>query len=89
MPRSDLFIKPGAYDKVCFPLGGADRPFTAITMVTTADGAIMPPSSEYPWIGGREDQRTYRRLRIHFDAVLKENSLTRVGFSKGLPLTPP
>jgi riboflavin biosynthesis pyrimidine reductase len=84
LPASDLFTKPGAYDNVRFPVGKMDRPFTAITMVTTADGAIKPPSSEYPWIGGREDQRTYRRLRIHFDAVLRGARTVEINLDRNM-----
>ena len=71
MADNDFFTGPGAYDNVAFPAGEGDRPFAAITMVMTADGAITPPGSGYPRVGGQEDQRTYRRLRIHFDAVLR------------------
>ncbi len=60
---------PGVYDDLELP-AGARRPYTAIQMVTTLDGAIKGPTDAYWPIGGEADQRTFRRFRIHFDAVL-------------------
>ncbi|MCY4110752.1 MAG: dihydrofolate reductase family protein [Chloroflexi bacterium] len=60
---------PGVYDDLELP-AGARRPYTAIQMVMTLDGAIKGPTDAYWPIGGEADQRTFRRFRIHFDAVL-------------------
>ncbi|MCY4113950.1 MAG: dihydrofolate reductase family protein [Chloroflexi bacterium] len=59
----------GVYDDLELP-AGARRPYTAIQMVMTLDGAIKGPTDAYWPIGGEADQRTFRRFRIHFDAVL-------------------
>ena len=88
MGGDDYFTGPGAYDDVEFPTGGGDRPFAAITMVVTVDGAISPPSSSYPRVGGLEDQRTYRRLRIHFDAVLRGAKTVGINLNRNL-MNPP
>ena len=84
MAGNNFFIGPGAYDEVEFPTGGGDRPFAAITMVTTADGAVSPPASNYPRVGGLEDQQTYRRLRIHFDAVLRGARTVGINLDRNL-----
>ena len=39
-------------------------------MVMTLDGAIKGPTDAYWPISGEADQRTFRRFRAHFDAVL-------------------
>ena len=59
----------GVYDDLELPVG-TRRPYTAIQMVMTLDGAIKGPTDAYWPIGGEADQRTFRRFRIHFDAVL-------------------
>ncbi|MCY3784748.1 MAG: RibD family protein [Chloroflexi bacterium] len=59
----------GIYDDLDLP-AGTRRPYTAIQMVMTLDGAIKGPTDAYWPIGGEADQRTFRRFRIHFDAVL-------------------
>ena len=84
MAGNDFFTGPGAYDEAEFPAGGGDRPFAAITMVMTADGAVSPPASTYPRVGGREDQQTYRRLRIHFDAVLRGAKTVGINLDRNL-----
>lgn len=62
--------KPGGvYDDLELP-AGTRRPYTAIQMVMTLDGAIKGPTDAYWPIGGEADQRTFRRFRVHFDAVL-------------------
>ena len=84
MTAGDFFAGPGAYDEVEFPEGDGGRPFVAITMVMTVDGAITPPTSSYPRVGGREDQQTYRRLRIHFDAVLRGAKTVGINLDRNL-----
>lgn len=66
MPAQEL---SGLYDDLELP-AGARRPYTAIQMVMTLDGAIKGPTDAYWPIGGEADQHTFRRFRIHFDAVL-------------------
>ena len=59
----------GVYDDLELP-AGTRRPYTAIQMVMTLDGAIKGPTDAYWPISGEADLRTFRRFRIHFDAVL-------------------
>lgn len=59
----------GVYDDLELP-SGTWRPYTAIQMVMTVDGAITGPTDDYWPISLEADQRTFRRFRIHFDAVL-------------------
>ena len=59
----------GVYDDVELP-SGTLRPYTAIQMVMTVDGAIKGPTDDYWPISLEADQRTFRRFRAHFDAVL-------------------
>ena len=59
----------GVYDDLKLP-SGTWRPYTAIQMVMTVDGAITGPTADYWPISLDADQRTFRRFRIHFDAVL-------------------
>ena len=66
MPAENL---GGVYDDLELPIG-ARRPYTAIQMVMTLDGAIKGPTDAYWPISGEADLRTFRRFRIHFDAVL-------------------
>ena len=66
VPTDEL---PGVYDDLELPAGSL-RPYTAIQMVMTLDGAIKGPTDAYWPIGGEADQRTFRRFRAHFDAVL-------------------
>ena len=66
MPAEEL---SGVYDDLELPAGGL-RPYTAIQMVMTLDGAIKGPTDAYWPISGEADLRTFRRFRIHFDAVL-------------------
>ena len=60
---------PGVYDDLELPAGSL-RPYTAIQMVMTLDGAIKGPTDAYWPISSEADQRTFRRFRAHFDAVL-------------------
>ena len=66
---SDQDDPGGVYDDVELP-SGTLRPYTAIQMVMTVDGAITGPSDDYWPISLEADQRTFRRFRAHFDAVL-------------------
>ncbi len=84
MTAENFFTGPGAYDGVRFPSGTGGRPFAAITMVMSVDGAITPPTSDYPRVGGWEDQQTYRRLRIHFDAVLRGAKTVGINLDRNL-----
>ena len=59
----------GVYDDLELP-SGTWRPYTAIQMVMTVDGAIKGPTDAYWPISLEADQRTFRRFRLHFDAVL-------------------
>lgn len=59
----------GVYDDLELP-SGTRRPYTVIQMVMTVDGAIKGPTDDYWPISLEADQRTFRRFRIHFDAVL-------------------
>lgn len=59
----------GVYDDLRLPTG-TWRPYTAIQMVMTVDGAITGPTDDYWPISLEADQRTFRRFRMHFDAVL-------------------
>lgn len=59
----------GVYDDLELP-SGTWRPYTAIQMVMTVDGAIKGPTDDYWPISLEADQRTFRRFRLHFDAVL-------------------
>ena len=59
----------GIYDDLELPAGSL-RPYTAIQMVMTLDGAIKGPTDAYWPISGEADLRTFRRFRAHFDAVL-------------------
>ena len=59
----------GVYDDLELP-SGTWRPYTAIQMVMTVDGAIKGPTDDYWPISLEADQRTFRRFRVHFDAVL-------------------
>ena len=59
----------GVYDDLELP-SGRERPYTAIQMVMTVDGAIKGPTDDYWPISLEADQRTFRRFRMRFDAVL-------------------
>lgn len=61
----------GIYDDLVLPVGTEGRPYTAINMVMTVDGAITGPRPGYWPLGGEADRVAYRRLRIHFDAIIR------------------
>ncbi len=65
------FDPPGVYDQASFPDGTAQRPFVAANFIITADGSARKPSSDYRHFSGPADRRSMRRLRIHFDAILR------------------
>ena len=70
-PALNLFGPPGIYDRASFPAGTARRPFVAANFIITADGSARKPGPEYRHFAGPADRRSMRRLRIHFDAVLR------------------
>lgn len=57
------------YTALEFPDAPADRPYTAINMVMSADGRTTVEGSEHG-LGSETDQRLMRELRVHFDVVL-------------------
>ena len=57
------------YTALEFPDPTADRPYTAINMVMSADGRTTVEGSERG-LGSETDQRLMRELRVHFDVVL-------------------
>ncbi len=69
--KNSPFDPPGLYDDAVFPAGTVDRPFVAANFVITADGSARKPGSAYRHFSGPADRRTFRRLRIHFDAILR------------------
>lgn len=67
----DEFDPPGVYDRASFPAGTAQRPFVAANFIITADGSARKPGPAYRHFSGPADRRSMRRLRIHFDAILR------------------
>ncbi|MCY3596438.1 MAG: dihydrofolate reductase family protein [Rhodospirillales bacterium] len=67
----DEFDPPGVYDRASFPAGTAQRPFVAANFIITADGSARKPGPGYRHFSGPADRRGMRRLRIHFDAILR------------------
>lgn len=67
----DDFDPPGVYDRASFPAGTARRPFVAANFIITADGSVRKPGPGYRHFAGPADRRSMRRLRIHFDAILR------------------
>lgn len=67
----DEFDPPGVYDRASFPAGTAQRPFVAANFIITADGSARKPGPGYRHFSGPADRRSMRRLRIHFDAILR------------------
>ena len=67
----DEFEPPGVYDQASFPAGTAQRPFVAANFIITADGSARKPGPGYRHFAGPADRRSMRRLRIHFDAILR------------------
>lgn len=57
------------YTALEFPDPPADRPYTAINMVMSADGHTTVEGSERG-LGSETDQRLMRELRVQFDVVL-------------------
>ena len=57
------------YTLLEFPPPPADRPFTAINMVMSADGHTVVEGAERG-LGSATDRRLMRELRVHFDVVL-------------------
>lgn len=67
----DEYDPPGVYDRASFPAGTAQRPFVAANFIITADGSARKPGPGYRHFSGPADRRSMRRLRIHFDAILR------------------
>lgn len=67
----DVFDPPGVYDQASFPAGTAQRPFVAANFIITADGSARKPGPSHRHFAGPADRRSMRRLRIHFDAILR------------------
>lgn len=67
----DVFDPPGVYDRASFPAGTARRPFVAANFIITADGSARKPGPDHRHFAGPADRRSMRRLRIHFDAILR------------------
>ncbi len=67
----DVFDPPGVYDRASFPAGTARRPFVAANFIITADGSARKPGPDHRHFAGPSDRRSMRRLRIHFDAILR------------------
>lgn len=67
----DDFDPPGVYDRASFPAGTAQRPFVAANFIITADGSARKPGPGYRHFAGPADRRSMRRLRVHFDAILR------------------
>ncbi len=67
----DVFDPPGVYDQAHFPSGTAQRPFVAANFIITADGSARKPGPDHRHFSGPADRRSMRRLRIHFDAILR------------------
>ena len=63
---------------------GTRRPYTGIQMVMTLDGAISGPTEAYWPISREADLRTFRRFRVHFDAVLHGTRTLGVGLDRYL-----
>lgn len=67
----DEFGPTGIYDQASFPEGTARRPFVAANFIITADGSARKPGAGYRHFSGPVDRASMRRLRIHFDAILR------------------
>jgi len=66
---ADPFI---IYDDLELPPSAAGRPFVALNMVSTVDGKITLDRSERAQpLGSPVDRELMKRLRVHFDAVLR------------------
>jgi riboflavin biosynthesis pyrimidine reductase len=75
----------GLYLALTFPEPPPDRPFVYINMVASVDGKTTVEGSERG-LGSAADQRLFRELRAHADAVIDGATTARVsGASPALP----
>ena len=76
---------PGLYLDLAFPEPPPGRPYVYINMVASVDGKITVEGSERG-LGSDADQRLFRELRVHADAVLDGASTARIsGASSRIP----
>lgn len=68
---------PGLYLDITFPDPPPERPYVYINMVASVDGKITVEGSERG-LGSDADQRLFRELRVHADAVLDGASTARI-----------
>ena len=74
----DAFDPPGVYDRASFPAGTAQRPYVAANFIITADGSARKPGPDHRHFSGPADRRSMRRLRIHFDAILRGSATLEI-----------
>jgi hypothetical protein len=67
------------YIKIVFPDPSEERPYLYINMVATVDGKIVlgKIGGTAAGVGGSTDQKLFRRLQHHCDAVLPRCVLLR------------
>jgi len=75
------------YDEIELPEAGEGRPFVAVNMVTTVDGKITVNKKERAEpIGSPVDRELMKRIRVHFDAVLRGAETVRANpYFPGVP----
>lgn len=75
------------YDDLELPAGVPGRPFVALNMVSTVDGKITLDRSERAEpLGSPVDRALMKRLRVHFDAVLRGAETVRANpYFPGVP----
>lgn len=75
------------YDHLDLPAGNEERPFVAVNMVSTVDGKITLNKKERAEpLGSPVDRHLMKRLRVHFDAVLRGAETVRANpFFPGVP----
>ncbi|MFO7311521.1 MAG: dihydrofolate reductase family protein [Bacillota bacterium] len=81
-------VEPTAiYDELDFPAGRDGRPWTAVNMVSTIDGkTTLDLNRVREPIGSVLDRTLMKRLRVHFDAVIRGAGTVRTdSFYPGVP----
>lgn len=75
------------YDDIELPEGCGDKPFVAVNMVTTVDGKITLNKKERAEpIGSQVDRELMKRIRVHFDAVVRGAETVRANpYFPGVP----
>lgn len=75
------------YDRIELPADRVGRPFIAVNMVSTVDGKITLNKKERAEpLGSPIDRALMKRLRVHFDAVLRGAETVRANpFFPGVP----